>query len=151
MILIAHRGLVDGPNKQIENNPKIINQALAAGFDAEIDLQFVDGKLYLGHDEPTYEITIDFLNQKGLWIHAKTVEALRFLSSVMPSTNYFFHEEDPMVITSHGWIWVHPKHFENNLSDMRTIAVVPEYVIPVDQIKDLCVSGICSDYVGVIK
>ena len=149
MIKIAHRGLVNGPNPLEENNPRIIMDALSSGYDAEVDLQIgKDTRLYLGHDEPSYSISLDFLVQKGLWIHAKTVEALRFLTTTIPNTNYFYHEEDPMVITTHGWIWVHPKHLESNLSTTRTIAVVPEYVMSIDQIKNLNCSGICSDYVS---
>ena len=151
MLLIAHRGLINGPNKELENNPRIINDALAAGYDAEIDLQVKGTKLYLGHDEPTYPVSMDFLIQRGLWIHAKTAEALRFLCQLLPTTNYFFHQEDPMVITTHGWVWVHPKHFDGNLSMDRTIAVVPEYTMPVDKIKELKVRGICSDYVSLLK
>ena len=152
MILIAHRGLINGPDSETENNPRTIMDAMEAGFDAEIDLQIgKDGRLYLGHDEPSYNISLDFLIQRGLWIHAKTVEALQFLTSNIPNTNYFYHQNDPMVITTQGWIWVHPMHLENNLSMTRTIAVVPEYVMPIDKIKNLQVSGICSDYVGHLK
>jgi hypothetical protein len=149
MIKIAHRGLVNGPNTENENNPRVIMDALSAGYDAEIDLQIGnDNRLYLGHDEPSYNISLDFLVQRGLWIHAKTIKALRFLTTTIPNTNFFYHEEDPMVVTTHGWIWVHPKHLDGNLSTIRTIAVVPEYVMPVDQFKNLDCFGICSDYVG---
>lgn len=152
MLLIAHRGLVDGPDEHNENNPRTIMDAISAGYDAEVDLQIGnDGRLYLGHDEPSYNISLDFLIQKGLWIHAKTVKALQFITSNIPNTNYFYHQNDPMVITTHGWIWVHPMHLENNLSTIRTIAVVPECVMPLNKIKDLEVSGICSDFVGIFK
>ena len=151
MLLIAHRGLINGPDKVLENNPRHINDALAAGYDAEIDLQVIDDRLFLGHDEPVYSISLDFLTQRGLWIHAKTASALRFLTTTIPNTNFFYHEEDPMVITTHGWIWVHPKHLYNNLSYKRTIAVVPEYVMPVEDIKNLKTTGICSDYVSNLK
>jgi hypothetical protein len=57
MKLIAHRGLVDGPNATTENHPDQIKTAWSLGFDCEIDLRVVDGKLWLGHDEPQYQIT----------------------------------------------------------------------------------------------
>jgi hypothetical protein len=41
MKLIAHRGLVNGPHKQFENQPHIVKTALEAGFDCEIDLWVV--------------------------------------------------------------------------------------------------------------
>jgi len=149
MLLIAHRGLLNGPDKELENNPKVIIEALAAGYDAEIDLQVVNNELFLGHDEPTYKVNEEFLIQRGLWIHAKNVEALRYLTTT--NTNYFYHEEDPMVITTHSWVWVHPKHLEGNLSMHRTIAVVPEYVMPISDIRNLKVTGVCSDYGNQLK
>ena len=40
MKLIAHRGNVSGPKPSQENNPEYIDEALFAGFDAEIDLRY---------------------------------------------------------------------------------------------------------------
>jgi hypothetical protein len=152
MILIAHRGLVNGPDQFNENNPRIIMDALSAGYDAEIDLQIGnDGRLYLGHDEPSYNVSLDFLTRRGLWIHAKSAKALAFIATTIPNVNYFYHENDPMVITTHGWLWVHPHHLSDNLSYARTVAVVPEYVMDIDSIKALDCSGICSDYVSLLK
>ena len=54
MIYIAHRGLFNGPDKEKENSPAQINQALFKGYDVEVDVWFKDGKWFLGHDEPTY-------------------------------------------------------------------------------------------------
>ena len=79
MIKIAHRGLIDGPNKEIENHPDTIQKSLEKGYDAEIDLWVIDDKLYLGHDEAQYNTTEEFINTKGLWIHAKNLEALQWL------------------------------------------------------------------------
>jgi hypothetical protein len=60
MKLIAHRGLTDGPNKDLENNPKQILLAIDQSFDCEIDLWSIDSKLYLGHDLPVYPIDASF-------------------------------------------------------------------------------------------
>ena len=58
MKLIAHRGNVNGPDPLTENTPEKIESAIAAGYDVEIDIWYdEEGKLWLGHDEPTYEIT----------------------------------------------------------------------------------------------
>ena len=56
MKLIAHRGLMNGPDKEKENTPKQIELALKEGFDAEIDLWWSNGRFWLGHDGPTTEI-----------------------------------------------------------------------------------------------
>ena len=38
MILISHRGNIDGKNEVWENHPKYIIEALEAGYDFEIDV-----------------------------------------------------------------------------------------------------------------
>ncbi len=109
MILIAHRGNVHGPNKERENTPDYIDEALNLGFDCEIDVWMKDGNLYLGHDEPVTPITVNFLHDRSskLWCHAKNLEALEFL--VENSFNAFFHDSDEYTITSKGYIWAHTK------------------------------------------
>ena len=61
MRLIAHRGLMYGPNKEIENHPDTIEEAWANDFDCEIDIWRCDGKWFLGHDFPQYEVPNYFL------------------------------------------------------------------------------------------
>lgn len=64
MILISHRGNRTGPNKDQENKPIFIDDALNKGFDCEIDIRMVDDQLYLGHDEPQYKIDIWWLYER---------------------------------------------------------------------------------------
>jgi hypothetical protein len=61
MKLIAHRGNINGPNKEKENNPDYIFTALKLGYDAEIDIWYINNKWYLGHDNPVFEIKYNFL------------------------------------------------------------------------------------------
>ena len=60
MILISHRGNLNGKSDR-ENSPDYIDEALDQDFDVEVDVWYVSGKWYLGHDEPTYEIELDYL------------------------------------------------------------------------------------------
>ena len=53
MILISHRGNLDGPNKSFENSPSYICEAIDRGFDVEVDL-WKTNKLFFGHAEPQY-------------------------------------------------------------------------------------------------
>jgi hypothetical protein len=53
--------------------------------------------------------------------------------------NYFWHEEDTMTLTSHGYMWVYP----GKQPIVGSIAVLPE--IYNDDLHD-CI-GICSDYI----
>jgi len=56
MILISHRGNINGKFESYENEPTYIDLALSKGYDVEIDVWYVDGLLYLGHDKPQYGI-----------------------------------------------------------------------------------------------
>jgi hypothetical protein len=146
MILIAHRGLVLGPSKEFENKPAQIETALAMGFDAEIDLRVVDGELWLGHDEPQYKIDQEFLQQNGLWIHAKNLEALDYL--VTTNLNYFWHQEDDYTLTSSRYIWAYP----GKPTTGRSIVLMPEWSdMTFESLKEANFSGICSDYVHEIR
>ena len=52
MLLISHRGNISGIDKQSENKPDYILNALNIGYDVEIDIWHYKNELYLGHDEP---------------------------------------------------------------------------------------------------
>ena len=76
MILISHRGNINGRFEDWENKPEYIEDALRLGYDVEVDVWFVDGKFMLGHDEPQYETDYKFLMNEKLWCHAKHLDAL---------------------------------------------------------------------------
>ena len=106
--LISHRGNLHGKFASLENSPEYIEEAIDKGFDTEIDVWVTDG-LYLGHDEPEYQCTMNFLvgNSKKLWIHCKNLMALQVLNDI-PSLNIFWHQEDDFTLTSKGFIWTYP-------------------------------------------
>ena len=143
MIYIAHRGLVDGPNKELENNPTHIKQVLKR-YDVEVDVWFKDGKWFLGHDGPTYEVDFEFLEQPGLWIHAKNLPALYVLTGTF--TNYFWHQEDDFTMTSHGYIWTYP----GKQLTKHSICVLPEWNNKVENFDSECY-GVCSDFVELMN
>jgi hypothetical protein len=150
MKLIAHRGLINGPDEQIENHPDQIESSIDQGFDCEVDLWFEDSRFYLGHDRSQYPIDKDFLikHKKRLWIHAKNLKALHWLSTTNNFFNYFWHQNDDCVVTSQGYIWTYP---EKPLTD-RSIRLMPEWADP--DLKTILTNpcyAICSDYVIRIK
>jgi len=147
MKLIAHRGLINGPDKNFENSPNQINTALSLGYDCEIDIWKCDDKLFLGHDLPQYEIDLQFLSNENFWIHAKNLEALHFLLST--NLNYFWHQTDDFTLTSRGFIWAYPG---KELTE-KSIMVMPELISSDFQMYANSINfyGICSDYVGIIK
>ena len=52
MILISHRGNINGKNESLENSKSYIKRALDLGYDVEVDVWFNNKTFYLGHDEP---------------------------------------------------------------------------------------------------
>ena len=145
MKLIAHRGLYNGPNKNRENHPDQIKDALSLGFDAEVDLWIIYGNLYLGHDEPQYSVDSTFISNSNFWIHAQNLDALFWL--VGTKLNYFWHQEDDYVITSHHYIWTYPG---KNLTE-KSIMVMPEWKNTEFRNLNKDCFGICSDYVIKIR
>jgi hypothetical protein len=146
MKYIAHRGLFDGPNKDKENSPAQINQAIWKGFDVEVDVWFVDNQWYLCHDEPTYKINYNFLEDTRLWIHAKNLEALYVLGAD-PKLNFFWHQEDDFTLTSQCYIWTYP----NKTLTKNSICVMPEWNNDITKNFNPNCYGVCSDFVDLMS
>ena len=148
MIIIAHRGNVDGINPERENSPDYIDEALELGYDVEIDLRVKDKRLYLGHDEAQYPVKLGWLyrNRERLWIHCKDRESLEFCSSTVMNLHYFFHANDRYTLTSKGIGWVLVGQIPYN----NSIAVLPESISYYNKYEGkydriLGTHGICTD------
>jgi hypothetical protein len=139
MKLIAHRANINNENEN-ENSPEKIENAISMGFDVEVDLRIINHRYFLGHDEPDYETSFDFLlNYKDyLWIHCKDIQTLYELSKT--NLNYFFHDNDDVTLTSENQIWTFP----NKVLTLKSIAVMPELSnYSLDDLRECY--GICSD------
>ena len=149
MKIIAHRGNINGPNSEKENNPEYILNTLSIGYDCEIDVHLINDELYLGHDAPTYKIPIDFLldNSNKFWIHCKNMEALDFLQKY-EQLNIFWHENDKYTLTSKKYIW----SYIGVITTKNIICVMPElaydnYIELVNRkIIQNKLYGVCTDY-----
>lgn len=143
MILISHRGNINGRRVPFENQPNYIDTALSAGYDVEIDVWYEDGKLLLGHDEPQYEVSLEWLENRSplLWIHCKNMDVLSYFNEYgdikSSQFNYFSHDVDMGVLTSHNYIW------STNLYN-RGILVLPEVF---NKEPNEGTMGICSDII----
>ena len=149
MKLISHRGNLTGPNKELENNPTYIINAINSGYDVEIDAWLdKDQNIYLGHDEPLYLIKKDFIknNISRLWIHCKNIEMLYMLCTKIPESNFFWHENDKFTLTSKNIIWTYPGKEVTPVSVMVYLDPVPD-----GWETDDGMYGICSDYIGRVK
>ena len=145
MKLISHRGNLFGPNPELENQPQYIKNVIQSGYDCEIDVRYIHGKYYLGHDFPQYIIDISFIieNKDKLWIHCKNFEAFDQLIQIK-ELNIFWHQNDEYTLTSHQYIWAYPKMTVSK----RCIILMPEWN---DFIFDEKGYGICSDYIDNIS
>ena len=141
MILISHRGNVDGIYPEMENNPIYINKALNSGYDVEIDVWCMDNRWYLGHDSPEHEITLNYLKNDKFWCHAKNIEALNRM--LKEDIHCFWHQEDDVTLTSKGYMWTYPG---KPLTD-NSICVKPKKN---DKIMKKTF-GICSDFIVYYK
>jgi hypothetical protein len=137
MILISHRGNLNGREPDRENSPKFILEAVEAGFDVEIDLWCFGSNYFLGHDQPQYEIGVDWLRQLPVWCHAKNPNAFHKLLD--DGLHCFWHQTDRYTLTSQGIVWCFPCNFHP-----KGITVVKESPLE----YDLCSSvlGICTDH-----
>lgn len=147
MRLIAHRGNIHGPKSDRENSIACIEKAINEGYDVEIDLRVENNICYLGHDNPQYVVTMEWLRKYKdvLWIHCKNHEALEKLSGCPVEFNYFWHETDSYTITSKGIGWVYP----GKQPYTNSVMVMPENLGgDIKTLKEYDCFGICSDYVG---
>lgn len=160
MILISHRGNLNGKNSEMENRPEYIEKVIKSGFDCEVDVWGFNksfknfslkmSEFYLGHDGPEYKINSKFIldNSSKLWVHCKNLCALEVLirfNSTFQSPNFikfFYHETDRHTLTSNGLIWTYP----NNLVGPYSILVKNE-----PKTEDINCYGICSDYIETYK
>jgi hypothetical protein len=140
MIKISHRGNITGPNPELENHPNYLLQAINHGFQVEVDVWFVNNQFVLGHDEPQYEVTPQFIMNSHFWQHAKNIEALlQMLLLDRNLINCFYHQTDDVTLTSQGWIWTYPGKYITG----QSIAVMPETVSNWDISH---AAGVCTDY-----
>jgi len=144
MILISHRGNINGRMPNLENSPEFIDAAIQKKYDVEIDLKTHNGKLFLGHDEPQYEIDIEWLKSRSsyLWIHGKDRES--FETCLENNLHTFWHDTDDYTITSQNYVWAYPGKPPAGRS---CILVMPERVWNVEEIRKMTCSGFCSDVI----
>ena len=108
-IIIAHRGNCHGVKPTLENTLSYIDEALNAGFFAEIDLWTTAEGFMLGHDSPKHKVSAEWLRKREnvLFIHCKSIDtALECHKHGFE--HYFFHGKDDMTLTSSGYFWTYP-------------------------------------------
>jgi hypothetical protein len=141
MFFISHRGNLFGSKPKLENSPDYIMNALEQGYEVEVDVRFYKNNFYLGHDEPQFKISKNFLINKKIWCHAKNYLALEMLKKI--KTTFFWHQNDDYTLTSNGYFWTYP----NKKMLKNSICVILEK----KKLKNINCAGICSDYISSYK
>jgi len=150
MMVISHRGNLNGRDEEIENHPKHIDKIISAYMmNVEVDLRIVNGTYWLGHDEPQYKIDYEWLHTRRnfLWIHCKNHEALlrlqrREMQSPGQDLNFFWHESDDFTMTSRGVLWANVGIELPPRLAAKAVAVMPE----INNTDTSRFWGICTDW-----
>ncbi len=135
MLIISHRGNLEGRDPATENTVEQVQKALDLGFDVEVDVWWVNGDFFLGHDTPDEQVLPEYLANEHLWCHAKNVEALEHMLE-RPDIHCFVHDRDKYAATSQGYIWTAVRSSAGN----RVVVVANDMTHTDD------VYGICTDY-----
>jgi hypothetical protein len=144
----AHRGNLEGRITERENQPEYIDEAIAQGFGAEIDLWKIGDRIYLGHDDGQHDIDLNWLHERKqfLLVHTKNKEAFEFC--LKNKLHAFWHTEEDYVITTQGYVVGYPGR--ESVGDFFIMGV-PEKVWPVEEIKKHITFGVISDYVKTLN
>jgi hypothetical protein len=142
---ILHRGLTHGPNPSLENNEDWIIMRIMDGWDIEMDVWYINGSWWIGHDAPTTPLKhIQLLTHKQCWIHCKNLEALYHIPK---ESHHFVHDRDVATLTSENYIWYNINQFvtPDVESDKKSVIVLPERS---DFSKETIwkANAVCSDY-----
>jgi hypothetical protein len=150
MKLISHRGNVNGPQPHKENRPSYIDCAIRQGYDVEIDVTFLEGNFWLGHDTPDYKIELSWMlpRKDNLWFHCKDLlSCIKLLESHVDFKS-FCHRADPYVLTTTGHIWVH--EFSDVINDKCIIPLLTREEL-LSQHKQFKPYAICTDFPSLLK
>ncbi len=173
--IISHRGNIEGPNKSWENHPEQIRFALKEKYSVEIDVWYVYNSWWLGHDEPQYQIDINFLldisgmNREGVswtifphvWIHCKNMEAVEQIQALNKASLRRREEEDYLTVGRYAGL-NYFFHQEDSMTltsrgymwvhpKVKLVPVDSIWVVPFDKPFDFTdfnwgrVKGVCVD------
>ena len=144
MIIISHRGNLNGPSKY-ENTICRIELCLSKGLYVEVDVwKLPDEKSFrLGHNSPILHesIPLYFLENDKILCHCKNQEAYDYLKN-NDKVLAFQHKDEKQVILKNKMIWKHSNNF--NPSGKKDDIYV--YLGKNKDGKLLEFGGICTDY-----
>ena len=116
MILISHRGNMNGVIVEKENTKSYIQQAIDLGYDVEVDIRHENDNFLFGHDYGQHDVDLQWLldRKDKLWVHCKDFTSLSKL--INTDIRVFYHQKEDYTIISDGHIWAHNL---NNIDDKK--------------------------------
>ena len=149
MMLISHRGNLNGPDLFSENDPELVNEVILMDIPVEVDLRWHNNSFYFGHDEPQYQVSVEFLlaNKEWLWFHCKDKEAFN-AALKLRKLNCFWHNTDDYTITTFGYAWAYPG---KEPAGTLCIGVMPEMQWTFEETLKKPFFGICTDYISQVQ
>lgn len=138
-LIISHRGNINGPDPNLENDPVHINR-LSKTIHCEIDVWMINNNLFLGHDKPEHRIDKFFLKNPNLWCHAKNLNAFEFMLD--EGVVCFYHNVDDFTLTSNGFIWTYP------FKQICKKSIIVDNRKNWNEFNNNCY-GVCTDYINI--
>ena len=111
---LCHRGNYETKFVPDENRPDIVDRRIRDGYGVELDLWFRDERYWLGHDEPQYQISFEWLlyNLSKKYIHCKDGPTFEHMllrcGREGYSPNLFYHTNEDYALTTRGDVICHP-------------------------------------------
>lgn len=138
---IAHRGNLWGPKPEYENTMDYLLYAYDICGAVEVDVQWHNDQLYLGHDEPQQPVPEWWLTYPNWFWHAKDLNSL--MHCMDQSAHTFWHQTDTVTITSQGYVWCYPGHYPKHPKSIWLDLLGAQ--LPQDISKCW---GVCGDYIN---
>ena len=140
MLIISHRGNLNGSILEKENSPSYVIEAISSGFDVEVDVWWYRDGLWLGHDEPVWGLPETFLDEikDNAWLHCKNLKMVERL--IGTDYHWFWHEDDKVTLTSKGHVWCFPEK-----------EVTGGIMVDKGQKTNKNILGICTDHAELWK
>jgi hypothetical protein len=111
---ICHRGNLQSKFIPEENHPEVLDKRIEQGYGVELDVWCSEGKFWLGHDEPQYIVSFEWLMKDASkkYIHCKDGATFEHLLLRCGREGYranlFYHTNEHYALTTRGHVIVHP-------------------------------------------
>ena len=148
MFFISHRGNLSGIEKETENLPIRVLEAIKQGYMVMVNVWAIGNDNFaLGELRPQYPVELDFLSQKTIICQAMTVQTMVVL---MTKEIHCFYRDccNKVALTNGGLLWSD----HNSELTVKSIYYMPEWNMrnPEDSCMLKCF-GICSNNIDSIR